>query len=137
MSRVIVVGSVNLDRVVEVPRLPRPGESVSAIVSRTDAGGKGGNQAHYAARAARNATVALIARVGDDSDIGSGAKFIVLKDVVLASDGGLAFPAALKGGTVRGLAASTLWWQPPGGSLTRLAQGGGPVGDLPGAQWKR
>ena len=40
---------------------------------------------------------------------------------------------------MKGLAASTLWWQPAGGEFTLLAQGGAMLGvdsDLPGAQWK-
>jgi hypothetical protein len=51
--------------------------------------------------------------------------FSVLKDPVFSADGGLAFPATIKGGPLRGLAASTLWWQPPGQSLALLAQAGG------------
>jgi hypothetical protein len=66
----------------------------------------------------------------------TGAKFSQIEDPVLASDGGLAFPATIKGGTVKGIAGSTLWWQPSGQALQLLAQGGAAPGDLPGAQWK-
>lgn len=67
----------------------------------------------------------------------SGIKFSLVKDPVLASDGSLAFPATLKGGTAKGLAASTLWWRPAGQPLELLAQGGTNAGtDLLNAQWK-
>lgn len=68
----------------------------------------------------------------------TGAKFSVLKDPVIGSDGGVAFPATIAGGGVSGLAATTLWWKPAGGSLTLVAQGGKRPGpDLPAAmQWK-
>jgi hypothetical protein len=58
---------------------------------------------------------------------------------VLSNDGGLAFLATLEASaTVKGLATSTIWWQPPGESLTLLAQGGARPGpDLPAeTQWE-
>lgn len=66
------------------------------------------------------------------------AKFSVLKDPVLADDDGLAFFATLAGLTVSGPSTQTLWWRPPGGVLTLLAQGGKRPGpDLPStAQWE-
>lgn len=77
-----------------------------------------------------------LVRVGDAAV--QGAKFSLLKDPVLAADDAIAFPATLKGGTVKGPAMQTLWWQPVGGTLTLLAQGGArPGADLPAdAQWK-
>ncbi len=78
---------------------------------------------------------APLVRVGDPSGV-AGANFSLLKDPVLAEDGGLAFPATIKGGTVRGAAMTTLWWQPSGGAPGLLAQGGAEPADLPGAQWK-
>ena len=64
-GRVIVLGSLNVDLVARVDRLPRPGETVSAIapVQRL-AGGKGGNQA--VAAAAAGAQVVMVGAVGDD-----------------------------------------------------------------------
>ena len=50
MSRVVVVGSVNLDLVSAVPRLPAPGETVLGSDVEFQPGGKGGNQAVAAAR---------------------------------------------------------------------------------------
>ena len=60
-----VVGSLNLDLVVTVPRLPGRGETVVGSSTDTGAGGKGGNQA--AAAGALSSEVAMVGRVGDDS----------------------------------------------------------------------
>lgn len=69
----------------------------------------------------------------------TGAIFTEFKDPVLAQNGGLAFPATIKGAASKGVRAKTLWWRPAGGSLKLLAQGGGLNGeptDLPaGSQW--
>ncbi len=65
MGRVLVLGSLNVDLVARVERLPRPGETVSAITPiQRLAGGKGGNQA--VAAAAAGARVVMIGAVGDD-----------------------------------------------------------------------
>jgi ribokinase len=64
--RIIVVGSVNTDLVIRVPRLPRPGETVLGGEFFQAAGGKGANQAVAAARLARE-PVAFFAAVGDDA----------------------------------------------------------------------
>jgi ribokinase len=61
---VAVVGSLNLDLVVRVPRLPGPGETVSGDDVFRNPGGKGANQAVAAARLGRR--VAMVGRVGDD-----------------------------------------------------------------------
>ncbi len=49
-ARVIVVGSVNIDLVTTVDRLPAPGETVTGGRFARHHGGKGGNQAVAAAR---------------------------------------------------------------------------------------
>ena len=59
-----VVGSVNLDLVARVERLPQPGETVTGATFERIPGGKGANQAVAAARL--GADVRLIACVGDD-----------------------------------------------------------------------
>jgi ribokinase len=59
-----VVGSVNLDLVARVERLPRAGETVSGATFTEIPGGKGANQAVAAARL--GATVRLYACVGND-----------------------------------------------------------------------
>ncbi|MQY20297.1 PfkB family carbohydrate kinase [Nocardia macrotermitis] len=65
---VVVVGSVNVDVVSEVERLPAPGETVLASGSRTNLGGKGSNQAVAAAQA--GGQVEFVARVGAGADPG-------------------------------------------------------------------
>lgn len=77
---------------------------------------------------------AALVRQGDAAV--SGAKFSVLKDPVLSDDGGMGFSATIKGGTVKGLAATTLWFKPPGSAFDLLAQGGAPAAEVTGAQWK-
>lgn len=64
-SSVVVVGSINEDVVLLVPRAPQPGETLTAERTTRRAGGKGANQAVAAARA--GATVRMIGRVGDDA----------------------------------------------------------------------
>jgi len=59
---VLVVGSVNIDDAVRVPRFPRPGETLSASTLDTALGGKGANQAVAAARA--GAAVRMVGAVG-------------------------------------------------------------------------
>jgi ribokinase len=64
-ATILVVGSSNTDMVVNVPRLPRPGETILGGKFATAAGGKGANQAVGAARAGGDVT--FVARVGDDA----------------------------------------------------------------------
>jgi ribokinase len=64
MTRVCVVGSVNLDVGFDVQNLPRPGETALAGSVRSTPGGKGANQAVAAARA--GADVQFVGAVGDD-----------------------------------------------------------------------
>lgn len=65
---VIVVGSINVDLVVRVDRLPRAGETVTGGTFERHGGGKGANAAVAAARA--GAAVRFVGAVGDD-DLGS------------------------------------------------------------------
>lgn len=62
---IAVVGSINLDIVVEVERHPAPGETVLGGDRLELPGGKGANQAVAAAKL--GATTALIGRVGKDA----------------------------------------------------------------------
>lgn len=62
---IVVFGSVNLDLVARVARLPRPGETLGGRSFATSPGGKGANQALAARRA--GAEVALLGAVGDDA----------------------------------------------------------------------
>jgi ribokinase len=61
-GRVVVVGSINLDLRIRLPRLPAPGETVVGGVLTREHGGKGANQAVAAARA--GARVHLVGAVG-------------------------------------------------------------------------
>jgi ribokinase len=62
--RIVVVGSVNLDLVVRVARLPQPGETVGGGTFDRLPGGKGANQAVACARL--GAEVTMIGAVGRD-----------------------------------------------------------------------
>ncbi|NOX21486.1 MAG: ribokinase [Actinobacteria bacterium] len=64
-ARIAVVGSINHDIVVRVPRHPLPGETIMGSGHFTAPGGKGANQAVAAARL--GATVTMVGAVGDDS----------------------------------------------------------------------
>ena len=61
---VTVLGSLNVDEVASVPRLPAPGETVLATRLLRVPGGKGANQAVAAARA--GARVRMVGATGDD-----------------------------------------------------------------------
>ena len=65
MASITVIGSVNLDIVAKVARLPAAGETVTGAELYRYPGGKGANQALAAQRL--GADVTLIARVGDDA----------------------------------------------------------------------
>lgn len=64
-SKIVVIGSSNIDLIMQVEHLPRPGETVTQGIFSQVLGGKGANQAVAAARA--GGAVALIASVGNDS----------------------------------------------------------------------
>ncbi len=66
MTRIAVLGSVNLDIVASGPTLPAPGETVTNAVLTQHPGGKGANQALAARRL--GADVALSARIGRDAN---------------------------------------------------------------------
>lgn len=65
MNRVLVVGSINMDLVVETEKFPAPGETLLGQRFRTFPGGKGANQAVAARRL--GAQVAMIGCVGADA----------------------------------------------------------------------
>ncbi len=62
---IVVVGSINLDLVATVDRLPEPGETISGTAFAMHPGGKGANQAVAAARLGH--PVSLIGKLGTDS----------------------------------------------------------------------
>lgn len=62
---IVVFGSINLDLIGKVSRIPKPGETVPGTSFATAAGGKGANQALAARRA--GAKVRMIGAAGKDS----------------------------------------------------------------------
>jgi len=62
--RIAVVGSINADLVVQMPKLPGRGETVSSAEPKWFPGGKGANQAVAAAR--MSGMVSMFGAVGDD-----------------------------------------------------------------------
>ena len=50
-NRIAVVGSSNIDLIMQLPRFPKPGETVPGGIFTQTFGGKGANQAVAAARA--------------------------------------------------------------------------------------
>ncbi|HUB89521.1 MAG TPA: ribokinase [Dyella sp.] len=65
MTRIVVVGSINMDLVTLAPRFPAPGETLMGERFLSVHGGKGGNQAVAAARL--GAEVHMVGAVGDDA----------------------------------------------------------------------
>jgi ribokinase len=76
-GRVLVVGSVNVDLVVQTERLPVPGETVLGGTFSRFHGGKGGNQAVAAARL--GVPVMLVAALGDD-DLATDARAALARE---------------------------------------------------------
>ena len=62
---IVVIGSSNTDMIVNVARIPKPGETVLGGKFHTAPGGKGANQAVAAQRAGGDVT--FIASVGNDA----------------------------------------------------------------------
>ncbi|WKD58948.1 ribokinase [Corynebacterium caspium] len=66
MSRIVVIGSINVDLSARLERHPLPGETVMGTSVMRSPGGKGANQA--LAAQLQGGQVALIGKVGADSD---------------------------------------------------------------------
>lgn len=64
MAEIVVLGSLNMDLSISVPRIPSPGETLSGGRLITSAGGKGANQAAACARLGMQ--VAMAGCVGQD-----------------------------------------------------------------------
>lgn len=64
LNKIVVVGSLNMDFVIEVKEMPRPGETVLGKHISLVPGGKGANQAYAIAKMEREVT--MIGAVGDD-----------------------------------------------------------------------
>ncbi|MBP1754541.1 MAG: sugar kinase [Firmicutes bacterium] len=63
-QKIIVVGSINIDTILNVDTLPQPGRTISSNSTSVNPGGKGVNQAVGVAKL--NHPVSLIGRVGND-----------------------------------------------------------------------
>lgn len=66
MNKVTIVGSINVDNILHIQKLPQPGETIAMSEFSKAAGGKGANQAVASSRA-DNKTV-FVGRVGDDDN---------------------------------------------------------------------
>lgn len=82
-SGVVVVGSINADLMLSVPRHPVPGETLPATVRATSPGGKGANQA--CAAALLGAEVTMIGAVGTDDNAGIALHLLSEAGVDLAA----------------------------------------------------
>jgi ribokinase len=80
---IVVVGSVNLDFVATVEKLPVAGETVSGAELNRFPGGKGANQALAARRL--GADVSLVARVGDDANADEALALLSAGEVDLSA----------------------------------------------------
>lgn len=79
-AKLVVLGSINVDHVIQVPRFVKAGETLSGSHYRIAYGGKGANQAVAAARLkAQNTQVDFIACIGHD-DIGRAMKNAFAQD---------------------------------------------------------
>ena len=65
-NKVVVLGSLNVDTILQVTRFPEPGETLALNDKQMAGGGKGANQAIAAARS--GAQTSFIGRVGHDDD---------------------------------------------------------------------
>ena len=75
-NKVVILGSLNVDTILRIKRVPQPGETLQMNDRSSSAGGKGANQAVAAARA--GAETSFIGQVGNDD----AGKFMIesLKD---------------------------------------------------------
>lgn len=64
MNKIVVLGSINVDTILNISHLPQPGETMHMESRSTARGGKGANQALAAVRA--GADTAFISKIGND-----------------------------------------------------------------------
>jgi len=91
---VAVVGSINLDVTIRLPRLPERGETVVGHDLATAPGGKGANQAVAAAR--QGVRTALVGCVGDDT-AGDDVLAFLARDALLDTRGVGRLPSTATG----------------------------------------
>ncbi|MBA1434590.1 ribokinase [Bombilactobacillus bombi] len=80
VNKIVVLGSINLDSILKIERLPQAGETLSMLDKSSAPGGKGANQAVAAARAG-GANTAFIGRIGKD-DAGDILKNTLQKEKI-------------------------------------------------------
>ena len=90
---ITVIGSINLDLIATVERLPAPGETVPGDHFATAPGGKGANQALAAARA--GARVRMVGAVGTDPFAGQATELLRSGGVDLTSVQVTAYPTGV------------------------------------------
>ena len=78
-AKLVVLGSINVDHILNVQQFPQPGETVRGDSYQVAFGGKGANQAVAAGRS--GADITFIACVGDD-DVGVSIKKQLQKDTI-------------------------------------------------------
>ncbi|MHB8128402.1 MAG: ribokinase [Mobilitalea sp.] len=66
MNNLLIIGSLNMDTVIDVTETPRPGETVLGKKYELCPGGKGANQAYAAGKL--GAGVSMIGTIGDDGN---------------------------------------------------------------------
>lgn len=66
MNKISVIGSINVDTILRIPRLPLPGETLGMFDQSNAGGGKGANQVIAAARS--GAITTFIGKVGQDQN---------------------------------------------------------------------
>ncbi len=66
LPKIVVIGSLNIDYIASVERLPSPGQTIAAHSLIRRFGGKGANQAVAAAR--QGAKVSMVGCVGEDAE---------------------------------------------------------------------
>lgn len=76
-KKMVVLGSINIDHVLQVPHFPRPGETLSGKQYQMSFGGKGANQAVAAGRS--GASIAFMACIGED-EVGHAVREQLAKD---------------------------------------------------------
>ena len=65
MKKILVIGSLNMDTVIETPYMPKSGETLAGTGVSLVPGGKGANQAYAAGKLGGD--VCMIGAVADDS----------------------------------------------------------------------
>jgi ribokinase len=80
---IVVIGSINMDLVLRVPRMPLPGETLTGGLFQTIPGGKGANQAVACARLSGGGDRMRVAMIGC---IGADAFGVALREALRADD---------------------------------------------------